>query len=87
MNLPVSKQPDPAEVEAEIQALKDLLPLAPDYKRAINVSLRVLESHMSHDDVFDIYEGSDLFDDAHCTLLWRDDGEGRAPSIQFREMI
>lgn len=75
------------EVQAEIAALKELLPQMPNYKHGINVSLRVLEAPMSHDDVFDAYEGDELFDDAHTASLWRDGHGGSAPSVQFREMI
>ena len=75
------------EVQAEIAALKELLPQMPEYKRGISASLRVLETPMSHDDVFDAYEGDDLFDDAHVASLWRDGHGSGAPSALFREMI
>jgi hypothetical protein len=75
------------EVQAEITALKELLPQMPNYKRGINVPLRVLEEPMSHDAVFDAFEGDELFDDAHIASLWRDGHGGSAPSVQFREMI
>lgn len=74
-------------MQAEIAALKELLPQMSDYKRGINVSLRVLETAMSHDDVFDAYEGDKLFDDAHMASLWRDGHGSDTPSAQFREML
>lgn len=75
------------KIQAEIAALKELVTQMPNYKRNIEVSLRVLENNLDSDTVFDAYEGDDLFDDAHAALLWR---EGRSsddsPSVQFREM-
>ena len=76
-----------SEIEAEIASLKALLPDMPNYKDGINVSIRVLESQMTNDDVYDAFEGSDLFDDAHSTLLWRDgQSRGDAPSALYLEM-
>lgn len=75
------------EVQAEIAALKELLPEMPDYKRGIDVALRVLETDMSSDEVFDAYEGAELFDDAHAALCWRDGHNSNVPSMSFREML
>lgn len=74
------------QIQTEIFSLKELLLLMPNYKRGIEVSLRVLENGMSSDTVFGAYEGDELFDDAHAALLWRDGNGGDAPSVQFREM-
>jgi hypothetical protein len=75
------------QIEIEIAALKELLPQMRNYKRGIEVSLRVLENGMTSDTMFGAYEGSDLFDDAHAAVLWRDGNGGDAPSVQFREML
>lgn len=75
------------QVQAEIEALKELLPQMPSYKSGINAALNVLENSLTHDEVFDSYEGGELFDDAHAALTWRDGHSGDLPSAQFREML
>lgn len=35
------------------------------------IALRVLEHALSNDTVFEAYEGDELFDDAHCALMFR----------------
>jgi hypothetical protein len=75
------------EVKAEIKALKELAPLLPNHKDGIQACHLVLEKGLSHDDVFDLYEGSETFDDAHSALLWRDGHNSNVPSQDFRDML
>jgi hypothetical protein len=75
------------EVKAEIKVLQQLLPLLPNHKDGVQACLWVLENGLSHDEVFDLYEGSDTFDDAHSALLWRDGHNSSVPSQDFRDML
>lgn len=75
------------EIDAEIAALKELLPQLPNYKTGIEISIRVLDNKISHDGVYDAYEGEEVFDDALCVVLWRDGMSDDQPSALFREML
>jgi hypothetical protein len=77
------------EIKAEIEALKALLTEMPDQRRNIETVLLVLEDRMTHDDVYDRFEGTDQFEDAHAAVMWRDgQASTKEPlSAQFRELI
>lgn len=76
------------EVDAEIVALKELLPVAGCYAAGVNAALDVLENDLSSDSVFSRYEETDQFEDAHMALLWRQgQHDGYPPSAQVREML
>jgi hypothetical protein len=76
------------EVDTEIVALNELLPVAGHYAAGVNAALDVLKNNLSNDAVFARYEETDEFEDAHMALLWRQgQHEGYPPSAQVREML
>ncbi|MBK3780166.1 hypothetical protein G3A43_07835 [Paraburkholderia aspalathi] len=85
----MSKRKTEEEVQAEISALRELLPLMPHLRRNIGVALRVLTERLTNDDVYDAFEqGSELFEDANTTRMWRDgDSSSDALSTQWRETL
>lgn len=84
----MGKRKTPDEIALELAALKELLPLLPQSKRSIQVQIDVLEDGLSHDDVFDQFETSDVFQDANDIRMWRDgDSSGEAMSVQWKELL
>lgn len=75
------------QIDNEIAALRELIPQMPNYRSGIEIALRVLEHNLSVDTVFEAYEGDELFDDAHSTLVWRDGQSKNVPSELYREML
>jgi hypothetical protein len=76
------------EIDAEIVELRMLVELSPQNARSIKIQIRVLKEAMSHDEVYDQFEGTDEFDDAHDIRMWRDgDNGGAKMSDQWRELL
>lgn len=77
------------EVQAEIVALRELLPQMPASRRGIQAAITVLAEALSHNDVYDRFEeGTEVFEDANSARMWRDgDSSSDALSAQWREML
>jgi hypothetical protein len=75
-------------VTSEIAALKELLPLLPKSRRAIQAQIDVLADEMSSDDLYDRFEGSHEFDDANAVYMWRcGHNSDEAMSVQWKELL
>jgi hypothetical protein len=58
------------------------------YTDGIKAVLDVLSNKLTNNMMFDRYENTAEFEDAHAALLWRDgQGGGNAPSEEFKSVI
>lgn len=76
------------EIAAEIAALKELQPQLRRSNQAIQTEIDVLEGELSHDEVYDQFEGTPNFDVANDARMWRDgDSSADAMSVQLKELL